>query len=773
MKKLVFLLTIIFSFLTQALSQTPTPSPEPDDDVVKISTDLIQIDVVVTDKKGNVVKGLRPEDFEVYENDELVKISGITFVGEKKTVEDASLNLASSVNLGSQKLPPKPSQVRRTVAIVIDDSRLSLTSVTNLKKGLVKFINEQVQPGDLVAVIKTTGSVGILQQFTTDKQKLLAAIEKLQWNPITSIGTSPFDPIEITFSEMISANIGATLSTLSTVARNEERNSDDPTTTPTQINQPEESNNSRLENSAVSRGDVERIANNFRTENLAAGSFKVLNRTIEAMDSLPGRKSIVFAVEGINNVLQGEFTTRQVGMPTANNQDADPYVVQRLSPEAQKLLKSTIELANRSAISIFPLDPRGVAVTSLTASDTTRSGMFNSKTSDEIDRAAKARQDAYTRSLATMKTLADETGGRALINDNGISDGLNEILNAQSGYYLVAYQPDSDTFDAEKRRFNKLSVKVRRSDVRVTYRSGFFSVVDDSRQKHDLSTDKAFVERLLSPYRYDDINLNMASVFAGGERSVSTIRSFIDIRPSDLTFLDKNGKKVAKFDLIAMAFNENGIPVARMGRSFSIAVDPGQLDKLIKNGIPYNLAFNTRDTGVHMVKAAIRDIATNRVGTMFQEVKVPDFNKQPLAVSGLLMQNLTPDEWKALQGGSVQKAKLDSTQKIQSDTAHRRFPRGTVLNYSYVVYRAPDPKGTGISKLSATTILLKDGKEVFRSSPEVIQVPSAAGVQRVNRQGAFMLGTEMPTGVYTLQVLVSPDGSTNPETQTLGFEIIN
>lgn len=772
MKKLALITAFTITLLGQAFAQTPTPNPSKDDDVVKISTDLIQIDVVVTDKKGNIINDLRPEDFEVYENDELVKIAGATLVGAKSNIGDVAISTESSMILGGQKLPPKPSQVRRTVAIVIDDSRLSLIGVTNLKKALTKFVNEQVGSDDLIAIIKTSGSVGILQQFTTDKTRLLSSIEKIQWNPITSIGTSAFAPIEVTFSEMISSNIGATLSTLSEASRKEGGGDEDK---PSDfLNQSNETISPVLENSVTTRGDVQKITDNFRSENLASGTFRVLNRTIREMDNLPGRKSIIFAVEGIDNVLQGEFTTTQTGMPAAANQNVvDPFVIKRLSPEAQKLLKSTIELANRSAISIYPLDPRGVAVTSRTAEDSTRGGMFNSKTNEQVDLATREKQDSFTRSLATMKVLAAETGGKAFVNDNSISDGLSEMLNSQKGYYLLAYQPDSDTFDAEKRRFNKLTVKVKRPDVRVTYRSGFFNIADDPRRKKDLSYDKLFVERLLSPYRYDDINLRMASVFAGGEKSFSTIRSFLDIKPSDLMFIEQNGKKIAKFDLIAMAFNENGIPIARMGRSFSISVDANQLDKLLKTGIPYNLSFNTRETGIHTVKAAIRDVNSKRVGTIFQEIKIPDFNKQNLSVSGLLMQNLTVDEWKALQDGSVQKVKFDSTQKTQNDTAYRRFPKGTILNYSYVVYATTDGKSPTPLTLMGTTILLKDGKEIFKDSPESIQIPSAQGLQKISKQGAFMLGTEMLPGTYTLQVNVAPMGSNNLEIQTLGFEIVN
>ncbi len=70
MKKIIASLGFVFLCALTNFSQTSTPTPKPaeDDDVVKISTTLIQIDVTVTDKDGKVVKDLKPEDFEIYEN---------------------------------------------------------------------------------------------------------------------------------------------------------------------------------------------------------------------------------------------------------------------------------------------------------------------------------------------------------------------------------------------------------------------------------------------------------------------------------------------------------------------------------------------------------------------------------------------------------------------------------------------------------------------------------------------------------------------------------
>jgi len=166
--------------------------------VVKITTNLIQIDVTVTDKNGKTVPDLRAEDFEIYENGEKQSISNFLFISNltREATVAAGQNQASGQNTARPLPPLTPGQVRRTIAIVIDDLNLSFESVFYTRIALKKFVNEQMQPNDLVAVIRTGGGVGALQQFTSDKRLLLAAIEKIRWNPLGTAGLDAVPPVE-------------------------------------------------------------------------------------------------------------------------------------------------------------------------------------------------------------------------------------------------------------------------------------------------------------------------------------------------------------------------------------------------------------------------------------------------------------------------------------------------------------------------------------------------------------------------------------------------
>ncbi len=205
----LFLMMLFPAVIFAQEKPAPTPPVEEDNDVVKISTSLIQLDVVATDKSGRLVMDLKPEDFEITENGERQTVTNsVYFSGQKTSAADGDLNAVTSV---SNQTMPSVGEVRRTVGIIIDDAGLSAQSINLVKKEMVKFISEQMQSGDLVAVIKTSGSVGVLQQFTIDKKRLLDTINDLKFQSLTSSGLSPFEPISVSFAEQIQANGGGGL----------------------------------------------------------------------------------------------------------------------------------------------------------------------------------------------------------------------------------------------------------------------------------------------------------------------------------------------------------------------------------------------------------------------------------------------------------------------------------------------------------------------------------------------------------------------------------
>jgi VWFA-related protein len=190
-----------------ALGQQPEPSPTPqrtaqqqpeNDEVVRINSNLVQVDAVITDKSGKIVTDLKPEELEIFEDGRQQKITHFSYnITQTPTAPPEKASASTDKTAGP--MPPsriKAEDVRRTIALVVDDLGLSFQSTYYVRRALKKFVDEQMQPGDLVAIIRTSGGMGALQQFTSDKRQLYAAIDRVKFFLGGRAGVSAFSPIE-------------------------------------------------------------------------------------------------------------------------------------------------------------------------------------------------------------------------------------------------------------------------------------------------------------------------------------------------------------------------------------------------------------------------------------------------------------------------------------------------------------------------------------------------------------------------------------------------
>jgi VWFA-related protein len=189
MRRYPSLLPIVLAagLLLPTFAQQPSPPPQQpagdDDEVVRITTNLVQVDAVVTDRDGRHVTDLRPEEFELSEDGRRQEISNFSYVNLKSP---SAGQPAADARAEKGAAPPpssrlKAGQTRRTVALVVDDLSLSVESTHLVRRALKKYLDEQLQAEDLSAVIRTSSGTGVLQQFTNDRRLLEAAVERLRW----------------------------------------------------------------------------------------------------------------------------------------------------------------------------------------------------------------------------------------------------------------------------------------------------------------------------------------------------------------------------------------------------------------------------------------------------------------------------------------------------------------------------------------------------------------------------------------------------------------
>jgi len=706
---LAAMLCLLSAFVAAQNGQTPAPTPTatPDEDVVKISTSLIQLDVTVTDKNGKAVTDLRPDEVQVYENGQKQKVTGFNFVSNLKQATLADSR--PDKNGVPVPVPPrslKAEQVHRTIALVIDDLSLSFESSYYTRRALKKFVDEQMQDGDLVAIIRTGAGIGALQQFTTDKRVLYAAIEKVKWNPLGTGGVSAFEPI------------------------NTQPN--DPTAASTDGPQ----------------GSGEQSLNDFRSSVFATGTLGALKYVVTGMGELPGRKSVILFSDGFKL-----FEKDENGIETQGR--------------VMDFLNVLIDAANRASVTVYTIDPRGLQFTGFTAADN-----VGDTSVEGMNQSLKDRSDQLHDTQDGLRYLAKGTGGLAVVNSNDISGGVRKVLDDQS-YYLVAYEPETDTFDAQKRRFNQISIKISRPGVNVRYRSGFFNVANNrpAPATPDVRTPvRQLQDALVSPFGVRGIDLRMNALFGDDPKTGPFVRSLLHIDAAGLNFTtDKDGLKKATIEVLAMAFGDNGQVVDQLAKGYNLTVKPDAYERMRSSGFVYQFTFPVKKAGAYQYRVAIRDAVSGTVGSASQFVQVPDLKKRGLTLSSIVINSISEQQWKDLasSGGGF-------ATNATSDTALRRIRAGGVLRYGYEIYNAKLDQAKQ-PHVQARVRIFRDGKIFYEGKDTAVSSEGQTDLQHLKAAGALAIGAAMTPGDYVLQVVVTDTLAKQRQqttTQFVEFEIV-
>src|SRR5215216_1038785 len=420
----LFALVLTISLLAPTAAQQQPQQQQPpkqQGDVISIDTNLVQIDVVVTDKAGRQVIDLKPEDFEISEDGKKRQVTHFSYLA-------AGAAPSTQIEVAKSAEPVKPAQlkreqVRRTVALVIDDLGVSFESFGYARQALTRFVDEQMQPTDVVAILRTSAGVGVLQQFTSDKRQLHAAIDTLRWNPVGRGGLNP----------------GGTMNEASIGADNRD-------------------NIQFIEELEESRAGM-----------YSVGTMGTISAIVSGMGEMPGRKSIVliseafrlFSAQGRNMQLVQELN-RLTDQANANS-------VAIYTVDASGLQSYTFEAGDKVAGYSYVIDPAVMAASAGPSDPMGGAGYGGNKqnaaprTLPRVDTlSAQAEQDsgAAFRRLAALSSmreqqagetytvlsyLAQRTGGIFERNRNDLGTSIDRIMQDQQGYYLIGYYPDEST----------------------------------------------------------------------------------------------------------------------------------------------------------------------------------------------------------------------------------------------------------------------------------------------------------------------------------------
>ena len=587
--------------LGQTTTQTPPQTSKPandKDDVVKITTNLVQVDAVVT-KDGKPVANLKAEDFEIYEDGNKQTITSFAYISN---VAASSSTAPDNKGADAPVVPGAPAaQIkrdvpRRTIAIVVDDLGLTAESMSQVRRQVRKFIAEQIDPNDLVAIIRTGGEMGALQQFTNDRRMLNRAAEQLRWNVCSRVGVSIFNRLSVPYIP----------------------------------------------------GDERDPCDGYSYRN----TQKALHFILDAMAQLPGRKSLILMSDSMP--MENQETTFSRDDAVFVKTDVTNYAG-ALRKIAEKAIRSSVVIYS---VDTQGLQYTGfTAADSAVADPRALPGapQVSSQASPSIKQVMVSRSNMLLRRREGGEMISKQTGGFPVRNSNSFQ--LDRIMEDQSGYYLIGYRPTDETFN---RKFHHIKAKVKRSGMTVRTRFGFFGISEEdaerSRPKPQDTTNLA----LLSPFGSQDLELDVDAFFANSKNEGSIVRSFVYINASNLTFTPVNDRHETSLELHGVIFGDNGTIVEQIKGSTVLTFKQNEYEQALRDGLRLRFDMPAKRPGSYQVRIAVRDRNSSKVGSAGQFVAVPDLRNNQLAISGVVLRAASESATQGAVSSSGQRFKINS-----------------------------------------------------------------------------------------------------------------
>ena len=599
MKRIVPLMLAVGMALCVVVAQTPTTPQKPQqeiapEDVIRITTQLVQTDVVVTDKNDKIIKDLKLEDFELYDNGKKQELRFLEFVGveganNERRAEGTRPSLPTYVEpAGNTGVSAR--DLKRVVAFVVDDLTMQAVDLPAVRKMMLDFVDNKMRDGDLVAIVRVVGGKGLLQQFTTERPLLRRAISLLNTvaHPFGASETPDTEKIDL---RQIMAP-GATSDLPETLV------------------------------SPATGESPEIFSANDDTIRYFRGlsALTTANYVINSLRGIPGRKNLVLITGGLS-LFEGD-NSGNVNFTSLLNQLTDN--------------------AFRAGVVINTLDPRGLRATPGVKSfqqTPARSSLTPGQTGfgrgDQGENSALGSMlDGASEHLG-LSTVSKATGGISEVNTNDFISALGKIMARSDGYYTLAYTP-SEKFDNKP---HKLDVKVKRSGAKVSHHAKYLAREDKATGPRTKEEDIAAAAR--SPLVKSDIDVtpNVAVKLMPGKAAVDI---HMLINAGKFHFTEAEGKYQTTFDVVGFVFDQMGR--IRGGFSDSIILNLSKEDyqRALAEGLTYTASTELPAGNIYQLRTVVREASSGSLGTFSKYLEIPDLAKGKLAMSSVFLLAVDP-----------------------------------------------------------------------------------------------------------------------------------
>jgi VWFA-related protein len=397
--------------------------------VLQVYTRRVSVDVVVTDSKGRPVRGLTRDEFKVLED------------GAPQTLRSFDAHVLER-SAGPPPVPPALDLPPHTYAnlvrapedgpvtvLLYDVLNTPAQSMPDAHAAMVKFIKNQ-PPGSRTAIFVLGDRLRMLEGFTDDDTRLLAAINS------KSAGTQQSTLL------LNSATSGNALPDLT------QGNPTDPNALPSTAVGP-----SSLIGELNSMEQMEQVMQYRERIFATAEGFAEIARFLA---SLPGRKNLLW--------LSGSFPGSV--LPDTDLATSGTASEFGMTINADREIKIANDLLNAAHVSVYPIDVRGLQT------NTFYSAGNNIKVSPNSPPKINSFNNQQNAEHSTMDEIAENTGGHAFYNTNGLGQAMQQAIDQGSVYYTLTYSPTNTRFDGGIRH---IKVQLDKDGYQLAYRKSYYA----------------------------------------------------------------------------------------------------------------------------------------------------------------------------------------------------------------------------------------------------------------------------------------------------------
>ncbi len=559
----------------QAVGQSSVAVP-----VIQSKATLVNVDVVVTDSKGQPIRGLKQDAFTIREDKTEQSIK--SFDEHSGGVPLASAPAPPGV---FTNVPPVQRSATENV-LVLDWLNTPAELQPFMRDQLVKFVDAQ-QPGTPTAIFSLSTRLRLLQDFTSDPKLLKVALLKQgsKFSPLLRAGGSGVDPSVVDFEKQIQRTA-----------------------------------NPRIRH-ALEGLESSLVASNARVDTQQL-SLRI-QITLEAMTELARflgggttRKNMIWVAGALPFDTQRAIQNPDMALPGPD--------------DTRQAFRQAMALLAGAGVAIYPVDPNGVvnspSDTKATENHRTEPLAAQRMTGNPAYGSMEDKfQDQRYQQHHSMEQIALATGGKAFLDTNDLLGAFQQATRLGSNFYTLTYSPPPGE---DKGRFRTIQVTVAGKGLRLAYRNGYFMPSAAIKQVAAGPVLARAMEPLVPPST--QIVFSVRPAFSEGtdpaqvignaalaKQSHKTVSLNLSIDLSDIAFQEKaDGRMHGTVDLATALYDSNEKIIDTRQDRATIVLTPERYQAMLQEGLKLHSTIALQSAGDQIVRIGVHDLSTDHVGTL-------------------------------------------------------------------------------------------------------------------------------------------------------------